>query len=324
MNSIRKHIIDILHKNKNKYISGAEISQNLDVSRTTVSNHIKELRKKGYQIHSKTNKGYFLEDIPEKIVEEEIYHTLKTEMIGKNIKCFDEVLSTNTRAKKLAESMPSGTLVIAEQQTKGKGRRGRKWFSPAGEGLWFSLILCPDIEPEKLPLLTMAGALAVKEALDKYPKLESLLKWPNDVLIRGKKVCGILSEINAEIDKINYAVTGIGINVNQNKFPDELAGKAISIKKVLKKRVNRYKLLGDILLIFEKYYQKIISGKEEAIINLWKSNLNILQKTVSIEREGKTYQGRVIDLSSRGELILKDKNNKIHNFWTGDTSIIDD
>lgn len=321
INRIRLKIIELLNQFQGKFISGEEISNQLNVSRTTISNYINELRNLGYIIESRTKQGYRLVKTPDKIIPEEIFRGLNTEIIGQTVFCFDTIKSTNEKAKILAEEeVPSGTLVIAERQQEGRGRRGKKWFSPDG-GLWFSLILRPEFSPEKAPFLTIIAALAIKKVLNKYD-IKPFAKWPNDILLKGKKVSGVLTELSAEIDQIKYAVIGIGINVNQKKLPEDIKDIAVSLKQFTGKKTNRIKLLQEILCVFEKYYYQLQENKEKEIITMWKKELNILNKEVKIKANNNVYQGKAVDISDGGALIIEDRKGKRHTFWSGEASLV--
>ncbi len=314
-------LLKLLHKNQGEFISGESISQNLGVTRTTIWKYIQELRDKGYKIDSRSNRGYSLIKSTRNIIPEEVFLGLDTELIGKNISFFTELNSTNEKAKKLAwEGAEAGTVIIADKQVAGKGRLGREWFSPPGTGLWFSIILRPDFSPERAPFLTIIASLAVAEALGDC-NLKPRIKWPNDILLNGKKVCGILSELVADLGEINYAIVGIGLNVNQNQFSEQLKEKATSLKIITAQRVDRVKLLQNILSSFEKFYQLLLRGEDNKILELWKDQLNILDTSIVINSNGKTYHGTVVDISSRGELMIRNEENEIMSFWAGDASL---
>jgi BirA family transcriptional regulator, biotin operon repressor / biotin---[acetyl-CoA-carboxylase] ligase len=253
----------------------------------------------------------------------EIELVLHTEIIGREIKVFNNLDSTNIKAKELAkEGFPSGTVIIAEEQTAGKGRRGRNWFSPKGSGLWFSLLVRPDISPDRATFLTIIASLAVVEAFEEIaPELNPIIKWPNDIMIKGRKVCGILSELGTEDNNINYAVIGIGINVNQTSFPEELSTKATSLQLVLGRPVDRFGLLQEVLNSFEIYYIRLLEKRFDELLQEWKARLNLTGEKVLIENGSDIYHGRVVDLSSLGELIIEDEDGKIRSFWAGDVSL---
>lgn len=343
MSDLDLELIKFLHNNTGGFISGEEISNRLGVSRTTIWKHIKKLRGKGYIIESGTSKGYLLSKVPNRIIPEEIMISLNTKEIGKEILVFDSLSSTNDKAKELARNgCRTGTVVIAEEQTAGKGRLGRKWYSPAGSGLCLSIILLePQIQPIKSPFLTITASIAVLKALTKIEKglvttdkpannIEKIelgaksslkIKWPNDILISGKKVSGILSEMSADMDYIKYAVIGIGINVNQEFFPEEIEGIATSLKVEYQQAITRNKLLENVLESFEEYYNLLLIGREKELLELWKDNLAIIGEEVTIYSNDKVYYGRVQDISEQGELILLDDTKTIHKFWAGDVTL---
>ncbi len=321
MNKLRLHLLKLLHENKGQYISGEKMSIELGVSRTAIWKHIKELREKGYEIDSRSNRGYALLAVADKIVPEEIYLNLKKGNLGQEIRYFNRVVSTNKKTKMMAvEGEKDGTIVIAEEQTAGRGRLGREWFSPPGTGLWFSLLLRPNFKPEKAPLLTVVASLAVADALECYG-IKAAIKWPNDILINGKKVCGILSEMSADLDKINYAIIGIGINVAQKDFPDFLTEIATSLFMVTGVKVNRNRLLQQIISSFKSYYDLLLTDKTHKLINFWQKKLNIINKTIEIKSKGELYRGKAIGVSEKGELLLEYK-NRVISFWAGDATLV--
>lgn len=319
MNKLNLKLLKLLYGNKEEYISGEKISNKLGVSRTTIWKHINVLRKKGYIIDSSPNKGYYLQKTPVDIIAEEVYLGLKTDFI-KDIKVYSQLNSTNEKAKELARAgSDTNTVIIAEEQLAGKGRLSRTWYSPKDTGLWFSLVLRPEILPEQAPFLTIIASLAVVTALKKL-KFAPVIKWPNDILLEGKKVCGILSELSANLGGINFAVVGVGLNVNQKSFPAELT-EASSLYLLGEKKLDRIKLLQSILNAMARYYQRLLAGDDSKLLKEWKGYLNILNKKVTIYSSKKVYQGIVIDISQKGELLLKDEQGKTHSFWAGDVSL---
>ena len=218
---MREKILELL--NKKDFVSGKNLAEQLKVSRTAIWKQIKILQNYGYNIESVKNRGYRLVSRPDIPRYEEMSPYLNTEVIGKKIVYFEKIDSTNIYAKKLAkEGVSEGCVVVAGIQEKGRGRKDRIWSSPEG-GLWFSVILYPRIPPQNAMIITMAASVSVVEAIIKHTNLKPVIKWPNDVLVRGKKICGILTELDAEMDWINYVVIGIGININ-NSFSKEFKG----------------------------------------------------------------------------------------------------
>ena len=219
---MRKKIINIILDNNREFISGEEISKQLGISRSAVWKHIKSLKEEGYNIESINKKGYRLIEKPKDLLSSQnIAHELNTEFIGSNILHFDTIDSTNTYAKKIASKEIDGTVVISEEQTLGRGRLGRVWNSKAYEGIWMSIILKPNILPYKTPFLTIIAGASIANALNNLG-VNVGIKWPNDIILNGKKLCGILTELSAEIERVNYIVLGIGMNVKNLSFPSDL------------------------------------------------------------------------------------------------------
>ena len=259
---VKEKVLEILKQN-NDHISGENISKELGVSRTAIWKYINALREEGYEIESITRRGYKLLSTPDILTYEEIKEYLNTEFIGRKIYYFDTLESTNNYAKEIAIEEAEGTTIVAEEQTKGKGRLGRTWLSPKGKGIYFSVILKPKFSPMEVAKITLLGAAAVNRALDDLG-IKSSIKWPNDIVIGGRKVCGILTEMSSELSMINYVVMGIGINANfdQADIPLELQDKATSLKLKNGKNINRRELLAAILNHLEDLYLKFNIDKD--------------------------------------------------------------
>ena len=212
---VKNKVLEELKAGKGQPVSGEEMSKRLGISRTAVWKHIGKLRNEGYSIESQTNSGYKLTGSPDVMSLSELEPLLKTEFIGKNIIYLDSIDSTNIYAKKKAEDpFREGTVVIADEQTVGRGRLGRNWVSTKGKGIWMTIMLKPDIQPSDAPKLSIVAALAVANALRSCCRVNARIKWPNDIVTGGKKLSGILTEMSAEADEIKYVIIGIGINVN--------------------------------------------------------------------------------------------------------------
>ena len=226
---MKSEILRLL-KESDDYISGQQMCDRFHVSRTAVWKAIEQLKKEGYEIEAVRNRGYRLLESPDIMSEAEIRSLMDTEWAGKNIVYFDEIDSTNNRAKELGEKDGAhGTLFVADRQVAGKGRRGRVWESPKGISIYMAFLLRPDLIPTKAPMLTLVMAQSVAEGIREVTGMETGIKWPNDIVMNKKKVCGILTEMSTEIDYINYVVIGVGINVNQKVFDEELKEKATSL-----------------------------------------------------------------------------------------------
>ena len=314
-------IIDIVELLKKfEWISGENIASQLHISRTAVWKHIQQLKKKGYQITAKPNQGYHLLKTPDIITIEEIKQVLKTRHFASTIHHLQSVSSTNDYAKTLAKKgEPEGSLIIADKQTGGRGRKQRKWISNE-KGLWFSLILRPKLAPNDAMLTTMCAACAVTKGISQQTNLKPRIKWPNDILINNKKVCGILTELSAEIDEITYLIIGIGINVN-NDIPQTLKEKSTTLKNESNNPIDAVLLLSNILFSFEHFYQELTSGNISMIKDTWLSYSSTIGSTVSVTTEKEMVTGVAVDLGKHGELIVK-TNQGEKKIITGDISYL--
>ncbi len=288
------------------YLSGEELSRIFGVSRSAVWKNINHLREDGYKIESVTNRGYKLISRPDLLTEAEIHKYLQTKVIGKNIYFYPVVDSTNEAAKKLAnEGAGNGSVFIAEQQSRGKGRLGRNWISPPGEGIWFSVLLRTNVTPLQISNITLLAGLAVSKGIERCTGLKARIKWPNDVVIGTKKVCGILTEMAAEMERVNYVVIGIGVNANVPGFPEEISVKATSILLETGKPIRRAALLSEILVEFEKLYDTYFIRGEAGMLEEYKSYCISLGRTVGFIRNGEQITGTAVDITPSGELLVK-------------------
>jgi BirA family biotin operon repressor/biotin-[acetyl-CoA-carboxylase] ligase len=305
------------------YISGEDLSRKFGVTRAAIWKHMHALMEQGYKIESHPHRGYKLISSPDKVLPAEIRDGLETKYIGRELYCFDEAGSTNELAMKLAESTASeGTVVIAERQTAGKGRLGRKWISPAGAGLWFSVILKPKISPQHSAKLTFISGLAVLDAIKALTGLKAGLKWPNDVMINGRKVCGILTEIKSGPDVIKYQVLGIGVNVNiaEKDFPDLLKCSATSLAQESKKEVVRLKLLKEILKNIETGYDLFKKEGFSPFLSRWKEHSVTLNKKVKVAGILESFEGFAVDVDEDCALILRLATGEKKRVLSGDVS----
>ncbi len=304
----------ILHilRAENGFVSGEQISNRLHVSRAAVWKNVNKLRQMGYEIESVTNKGYKLMSSPDILTAEEIKNGLDTKLIGQNVCYYTEVDSTNNAAKR-ENAMPDGSLFIAEIQTGGRGRRGNTWVSPKGSGIWMSLLLKPDISPENISEVTLIAGLAVCRGVNTIlpDTMRSKIKWPNDVVMNGKKICGILTELSAEIDAVNYIVTGIGINVNTPCFGGTLSQKATSLLIETGKTQKRTPLVQAVLQEFEILYTAYLRDGFSAIAAEYKENCVTLGKTVKITKGTDSFTAQALDVGANGQLIVEKDGNKI-------------
>ncbi|NFA62011.1 biotin--[acetyl-CoA-carboxylase] ligase [Clostridium sporogenes] len=320
---MKEAIINILKNSSHTFISGQYISNKLGVSRTAIWKYINGLKKEGYNIESSSKKGYKLISCPDILTFEEIVTSLKTKFLGQNIIHFDSINSTNDKAKKIALSENDGTIIISEEQTIGKGRLGRSWSSHKFKGIYMSIILKPDINTMDVPKITQVAAAAVVTALLNN-NIEAYIKWPNDIIVNNKKVCGILTEMSGEINKVNYVVVGIGINVNSEKedIPKDLLEKATSLKIEEKKDFKRNILVADILNNFEKLYTELIEYNNiDTSIEICKKNSILIGKEVKIINRNREKFGKAVGLNSNGELLVQFENGEANPLISGEISV---
>ena len=321
-------ILKLLKKANGMYVSGESISRNVKVSRAAIWKNVSTLRKYGYRIESKEGSGYKLVKRTDQLLPWEIKDGLKTEFMGKDIHHYTVLDSTQDLAIKLAENnVPEGTVVVAEKQRRGRARVGRKWAAPEG-GIWLSIILKPKIPTAESTILPLAVALAVCNAINKECKLDAKLKWPNDVIINGKKVSGILAEMSCEADRVNYVVIGIGLNANVNV--KTLEGKirgtqgyygATSLMKELGKQVDRVKLARRILDELEDVYLGLEEEGSDIIIRKWKERSATLGTNVTVALNEMCFAGRAIDIDYDGALLVKLPDGNIKRIVAGDVYV---
>ncbi|MCI9076959.1 MAG: biotin--[acetyl-CoA-carboxylase] ligase [Dorea sp.] len=305
------------------YISGQQICEQFQVSRTAVWKVMEQLKAEGYQIEAVRNRGYHLEKSPDVLGEAEIKSLLNTSWAGCDVLYFPETDSTNTRAKRLGdEGAVHGTLVAADRQTGGKGRRGRRWESPAGSSIYMSILLRPDIPPDQAPMLTLVMAQSTAEAIRIRTGEEALIKWPNDIVINGKKVCGILTEMSTEIQWINHVVIGVGINVNTEYFPEELTETATSIYLESGGKQQRSGLIAEVLKQFERYYAMFLeTGNLSAMQEEYNRLLVNRDREVKVLEPGNEYNGYAIGINETGELLIRTEDGQIREVYAGEVSV---
>lgn len=303
---MKEKILKLLQESDG-FISGQEISERFGVSRTSIWKAIRQLEEMGYEIEAVRNKGYRLRSEPDFLTEEHIRQYLHTEWAGKNMMVFESIDSSNNEAKRQAESgAEHGLLVIGEQQTAGRGRRGRAWESKKGEGIFMTLLLKPDIEPGSASMLTLVMGLAVRDALETVGKLDARIKWPNDIVCDGKKVCGILTEMSAQIDYINHIVIGVGINVHNTEFPEEMQHLATSVYQQTGEHICRAELAAESLARFEVYYARYLRTQNlRELLEEYNSHLINLGRKVQVMDMKKNFTGIAQGINEMGELIVE-------------------
>ncbi len=310
---MKQRILDIL-KNADDFVSGEDISNKTGISRAAVWKHIKSLKNKGYEIDSVTNRGYRLVSSPDLITAEEITQNLNTEFIGRRLFIYDETDSTNERAKASGEI--EGSVFIAEVQNHGKGSRGRGWVSPRGTGIWHSILLKPDIPPSEVSQITLVAGLAVCRAIG----MGSKIKWPNDIVIGTKKVCGILTEMSAETDMVHYVVCGIGINVNTENFDAEIKHRATSMYIESGEKQIRNDIIARELNYFEYYYKKFLEGGLGAILDEYKENCVTIGRDVTVIYKKENVTGKAADIDENGALVVETADGTIR-VTSGEVSV---
>lgn len=323
MNSIscNEAVLKLLRKTDG-YISGEDIAQKLNISRAAVWKQIEKLKKEGFSITASPGTGYFFISPPDKLIPVEIKNGLDTSCIGQNIYYYQQTESTSQIAKKLAmDGIDDGSIVVAEDQTKGRGRLSRQWISPAYENILMSVILFPEIQPVKIFSVTMMASLAIAKGIEKNTGLKAMIKWPNDIYINWKKTAGILTEFNAQQDMVNYVVIGIGINVNFDPatYP-EIEDTSTSLFKELGKKISRVGLLRSILKEMEKGYHLIKHGNFSEIHNEWNKYSLITNMPVKIISFDTVEEGIAESVELDGSLNLN-QNGKIKKIICGDLSL---
>ncbi len=310
-------------KEADGYVSGQEICEKFHVSRTAVWKVIKQLETEGYQIEAVRNKGYHLKMAGDILSQAELESSISTEWAGRNVLYFDETDSTNTEAKKAAEAgAPHGTLAVADYQSGGKGRRGKNWVSPHGVGIWMSIMVRPKLHPSCASMLTLVAALSVAEGIGKVCGLDTRIKWPNDIVVNGKKVCGILTEMSTELECINYVVTGIGINVNTEEFPEEIEAVASSLLIETGDRVKRSSLIGAIMEAYEKYYEAFLTcGNMSGLLEEYNQKLANLGTEVRVLSPGNEYTGVAEGIDENGELLVRTEDGELRRVMSGEVSV---
>lgn len=321
---LRKRLLEAFTENESEYLSGQYLADLIGCSRTAVWKHIEELRKEGFELEAVRSKGYRIVAVPEKITPNEIALGLKTTTLGQNIHYEETVDSTQKIALRLSlEGAPEGTAVIAEEQTGGRGRLGRQFYSPKYTGVWMSIILRPKLPPQKAPQLTLITAVAVVQAIEEVTNLRPQIKWPNDILLNGKKVTGILTEMQAESDRIDSVIIGIGLNVNQETedFPEELRTIATSLFIESGKKVNRAELARQLLLKLENLYTLYLKEGFYPIKLLWESYAVSIGKMITARMLHGSLYGKAVGITEDGVLLMEDKEGKIHPIYSADIEV---
>ena len=315
-------LLTLLSENATIVISGARIAREIGVSRTTVWRWVEQLRKLGVQVKGQRSTGYFLEKVPDILTPDLLRKRLKGNLFGKRVFHFFKTDSTNRVAMELGfAGEPEGTVVMAEEQTAGRGRAGRSWYSEKGTGLYFSVLLRPRLAPAQAPLLTMLAGLSAQAAIQALTALEPELKWPNDLLLNGKKLGGILTEMHAEASAVRFVVVGIGINTNQEKFPAELASIATSLRKESGRITFRLELLVRLLAQLESDYARFLSEGAAFVVERFQQVSDFAKgRRVRVDTSAESYVGTTAGLSPEGLLLVRRENGQAKTVIAGDVT----
>jgi len=319
---MRELILETLRREK--HISGEEIGKQFKISRTAVWKHVNELRKMGYEIRSSPKIGYTFKKSPDLLLPEEIEHGLKTKFIGKHVVHYDTAFSTQDIAAEMARGgATEGTLVIAETQENGRGRKGRSWVSFPKGGIYLSLILKPNLMPSQVVQIPLIAGVAMTKAIRETVSLKPMIKWPNDIIIGKKKVGGILTEMSSEIYGVNYVVLGVGLNVNMptSVFSEDIFDIATSLIFECGKNTSRTKLVQGFLCGFELIYTKFLVHGFGSVRDEWKELNNTIGSQVKISGNGKDIEGEAIDIDADGFLLVRKDNGNISRIISGDVSL---
>lgn len=312
-----------LLKETDGYISGQELCEKFGVSRTAVWKVINQLKEEGYEIEAVRNKGYILKGSADVLSKEELESTTHTKWAGTQVAFFEETDSTNNEIRRLAEQgAPHGTLAVAERQLGGKGRRGRVWTSPAGVGIWMSMLLRPQIDPMAASMLTLVMALSTRRGIEKATGLKSEIKWPNDLVLNKKKICGILTEMSTELMEIQYVIPGTGINVNQMEFPDDIKATATSLRIESGKIQKRSEIIAAIMEAFEGYYDTFIETQDmSGLIEEYNANLVNLGNEVCVLDPAGEYRGVSEGINKEGALLVRLSDGTLKEIISGEVSV---
>lgn len=320
MKKTKEKVIDILMNNTDKYISGENISESLGISRASIWKHINSLKKEGFVIESKTGLGYKLSSKHNSdFFPYTVNRNLNTLYMGQDIVYFESIDSTNIYANKIASNSSEGTVIISDEQTSGKGRTGKKWHSEKNVGLYFSIILKPNVPIIKAGFLTQVAGASVVSVLEDM-QIEASIKWPNDIIINGKKIAGILTEMSAEIDRISYIVVGIGINLYNDSFNEEISNIAGSLLKE-GKEIDKTEFLKRFFVSFEGLYEKYKDDDNFDALEIIRNKSAVIDKEIYLLKNDTKIPVVAKTIDSFGNLIVEYPDGKRETVFTGEISI---
>ncbi len=323
----RDKILSLFRTHPDQYLSGQEISRSLNISRAAVWKQVRALRELGFEIKAKHSQGYQLLAAPDLLLVADIENGLNCQHIGQSVISLPETDSTNVQARRLAEAgVLEGTVVVADRQSAGRGRLGRRWESPSGVNLYCSILLRPRIPVQQAPQLTFLSAVAVVETLDKVCHLSAKVKWPNDILIGGAKISGLLNEMNAETEQIHFVILGVGINLNMvaSQFPEELNYPATSAFLETGKPVDRLVFLRTFLQCLDQYYSEFLQEGFVPIRQRWESYCDMMNMQVMVDQGSGSLRGTVVGLDLDGALRLQLDNGQVERILAGDVTPVNE
>lgn len=324
--SLDRQILAAFHRDRETSLSGAELSRQLGVSRAAIWARIEALRQVGFDIEASPHKGYRLLSTPDSLIGDDLEARLPDDsVIGREIQVYRETNSTNDLVETLAQQgAREGLVIFAEAQNRGRGRQGRKWISHAGSGLWFSVLLRPPLPPGSSSLITVMAAVAVRRAIQISAGVLAQIKWPNDLLISGRKICGILTEMSAEPDRIKHAVLGIGLDVRPPSGGDltEWAQVATSLESERDTPIDRPALAAELLFQLDRVYRDILGGRETDILQEWADHCITMGREVRVEWGQMVIEGRAESLDDFGALSIRNRHGRLERVTGGDVHLL--
>ena len=320
-------ILNILRNNgPDSYVSGEDLCRTAGISRAAIWKHMEKLRQEGYEIEASPHLGYRLIGIPDSLIPSEVKWKLKTKIFGKTVISYQKVDSTNTVAYELAgKGLDEGAVILADEQAHGKGRHGRVWMSPAKGGIYMSCILRPKMPPNEIPRITLLAAVAVAKSIRGFTGLSAMIKWPNDILINSKKVCGILTEMKAEQDTVNFVILGIGVNVNTKakQLPKEASSLSEQLRQVNRdEKVSRVELAKTILETLEAEYEGLKEKGFKPIIEEWKHLSDMLGSRIKVILPNRTFEGQAHNIDADGSLVVRLDSGVLEKVSSGDIVVV--
>lgn len=319
---MKNKILEFL-QNTDEFVSGQEICDALGVSRTTVWKGINALKEEGYEIESVTRKGYRLMEIPDILNQKNTDAYLSSKDYPYPVFVYDSIDSTNEEAKRqFLKGAMAKSVFVSDQQTAGKGRRGRNWSSPKGEDIFFSILLKPEIPTDRASMLTLVAALAGVKASEKFSGEACYIKWPNDIVLHDRKICGILTEMSAEMNEISYVVIGIGFNLNRQEFDSEIAKTATSIYNETDTKVERIPFLEYFLSCFWEYYEIFLRTQDlSGLVNEYNKHLINTGRQVRLIQRSEELVRKALGINEMGELIVEDEFGNKDYIFSGEVSV---